>query len=115
MCRLSQKVQDSCSSVQNVQDKRAFVQRRANVFNNLYTAEESCTERYGNMTKQQIYFSGLTRFVHTCLGLICEFECFVFLVLFVLKGPSGKHSSTLAKIDKVIIFVHSGKKCFNLF
>ena len=39
---------------------------------NLYTAEESCTERYGNMTNQQIYFSVLTRFVHTCLGLICE-------------------------------------------
>ena len=34
------------------------------------SAEESFTERYGNMTNQQIYFSGLTRFVHTYLGLI---------------------------------------------
>ena len=56
----------------SVQDKRAFVQRRANVLNILYTAEESCTEEYGSMTNHQIYFSGLTRFVHTCLGLICE-------------------------------------------
>ena len=47
-----------------------FVQRQANVLNILYTAKESCTERYGNITNQQIYFSGLTRFVHTCLGLI---------------------------------------------
>ena len=33
MCRLSRKVQDSYCSVQNVQDKRAFVQRRADVLN----------------------------------------------------------------------------------
>ena len=72
MCRLSRKVQDSYCSVQNIQDKRAFLQGRANVLNILYTAEESCTEQYGNMTNQQIYFSGLTSFVHTCLGLICE-------------------------------------------
>ena len=26
------------------------------------------------MTDQQIYFSGWTRFVHTCLGLICQFR-----------------------------------------
>ena len=36
------------------------------------SAKESCTEQYGNMTNQQINFSGLTRFVHTCLGLVCE-------------------------------------------
>ena len=42
-------------------------------------AEESCTERYGNMTNQQIYFLGLTRFVHTCLGLICEIWMFFYL------------------------------------
>ena len=54
-----------------IKARSTFVQRRANVLNILYTAEESCTERYGNMTNQQIYFSGLTRFVHTCLGLIC--------------------------------------------
>ena len=34
--------------------------------------QESCTERYCNMTNQQIYFSGWTRFVHTSLGLICD-------------------------------------------
>ena len=45
MCRLSRKVQDSYCSVQNVQDKQAFVQRRANVLNILYTAEESWTEQ----------------------------------------------------------------------
>ena len=49
-----------------------FVQRRANVLNILYTAEESYTEQYDNMTNQQIHFSGLTRFVHTCPGLIRE-------------------------------------------
>ena len=32
-CRLSRKVQDSYCSVQNIQDKRAFVQGRANVLN----------------------------------------------------------------------------------
>ena len=58
MRRLSRKVQDSYCSAQNIQDNQAFVQWRANVLNMLYTAEESCTERYGNMTNQQIYFSG---------------------------------------------------------
>ena len=71
MCGLSRKVQDFYCSVQNVQDMRAFVQRQANDLNILYTAEESCTKQYGNMTNQQMYFSGLTCFVYTCLGLIC--------------------------------------------
>ena len=31
------------------------------------------------MTNQQIIFSGLTRFVHTCLGLICELWMFFYL------------------------------------
>ena len=56
-----------------------FVQRRTNVLNILFTAEESCTEQYGNMTNQQIYFSGLTRFLHTYLDLICEIWVFLFL------------------------------------
>ena len=83
MGRLSRKVQDSYCSVKNVQDKGALHKaRRANVLNILYTAEESCTERYGNMTNQQIYFSGLTCFVHTCLGLICEIWMFFSFNLF---------------------------------
>ena len=35
-----------------------------------------------HLTDQQIYFSGWTRFVHTCLGLICQFRilfCFALL------------------------------------
>ena len=49
------------------------------VLNVLYTAEESYTERYDNMMNQQIYFSGLNRFVHICLGLICEIWMFFYL------------------------------------
>ena len=38
-------------------------------------------EQYGNMTNQQIYFSGAkTRFVHTGLGLICEIWMFFYLL-----------------------------------
>ena len=46
-----------------------------------------------HMTDQKIYFSGLTRFVHTCLGLICE-----NLIIFYKKG------------DIEILFLDS--KCF---
>ena len=56
MCRLSRKVQYYYCSVQNVQEKGAFVQRQANVLNIFYTAEESCTERYGNMTTNIFIF-----------------------------------------------------------
>ena len=45
----------------------------------MHTAEESYTERYGNMTNQQIYFSDLARFVHTYLGLICEIWVLFYL------------------------------------
>ena len=43
------------------------------------SAEESCTEGYGKMMNHQIYFSGLTRFIHTCLSLICEIWMFFYL------------------------------------
>ena len=67
MCRLSRKVHDSFCSVQNV-------------LNILYTAEESCTERYGIMTNQQIFFRLNTRCTHlSCLGLICEIWMFFYL------------------------------------
>ena len=59
MYRLSRKVQDSYTAGELV-------------LNILYTAEESCTERYGIMTNQHICFSDWMRFVYTCLGLICE-------------------------------------------
>ena len=80
MCHLSRKVQDSYCSVQNVQDQHLCTTAR----NILYTAEESCTDRYGNITNQQIYLSGLTRFVHTCLGLICEIWMFFTFFTFNL-------------------------------
>ena len=71
MCRFSRRVQDFYCSVQNVQDKQAVVQR---CFEQKFcTQRASCTLRKKrHMTDQQIYFSGWTGFVHTCLGLICE-------------------------------------------
>ena len=84
MCRLSWKVQDSYCSVQNVQDnwrQGAPLYKSRLSWTFLYTAEESYTERYGNMPKQQIYFSGLT-------GLICEIWMFITfnsLLKFALK------------------------------
>ena len=58
MCRLSHKVQDSYCSVQNVQDKQAFVQRWANVLNILYTEVRILLlSDKRHMTSQQIYIS----------------------------------------------------------
>ena len=73
MCRFSRRVQDFYCSVQNVQDKQAVVQR---CFEPKFcTQRASCTLRKKrHMTDQQIYFSGWTGFVHTCLGLICQFR-----------------------------------------
>ena len=73
MCRFSRRVQDFYCSVQNVQDKQSVVQR---CFEPKFcTQRASCTLRKKrHMTDQQIYFSGWTGFVHTCLGLICQFR-----------------------------------------
>ena len=45
-----------------------------------------------HMTDQQIYFSGWTRFVHTCLGLICENWIIVVILFHFALLPEVQNS-----------------------